>query len=203
MNALIDFDKLLDEASPFALLSEWMTTAEATEPQNPTAAQLATVDDTGFPNVRTVLIRKYDPHGLVFFTNCNSTKGRELTETPKAALLFYWRSLSRQIRIRGDIQTVTEDDADHYFASRPRESQIGAHASKQSEPLSSRDVFDAALRHYHAVFANREVPRPPHWSGYRLVPTEIEFWQERPYRLHDRIRFELHDGAWQPYLLYP
>jgi pyridoxamine 5'-phosphate oxidase len=150
---------------------------------------LATVDEKGMPDVRTVLLKGIDERGFVFYTNTESAKGRELAANPKAALLFYWKSLNRQIRIRGPVERVTPEEADAYFATRPKGAQIGAWASQQSRPLESRLAFEKAVAVYAAKYAIGAVPRPPHWSGYRIVPISMEFWHDRPFRLHDRIEF--------------
>jgi len=150
---------------------------------------LATVDPEGMPDVRTVLLKGVDERGFVFYTNTESNKGRELAANPKAALLFYWKSLNRQIRIRGPVERVTPEEADVYFATRPKGAQIGAWASQQSRPLESRLAFEKAVALYAAKYALGAVPRPPHWSGYRIVPISMEFWHDRPFRLHDRMEF--------------
>jgi pyridoxamine 5'-phosphate oxidase len=198
-----DMLTLLNDVTPFRALSEWMKTAFEAVSDYPQAAQLATVDEAGIPNVRTVLVREFGPDGFVFYTNLRSTKGRELAASPKAALLFYWRSLSRQIRIRGNVRQVSPRDADKYFAGRPRESQVGAHASKQSSHLSNREMLEAEVNHHLIAFAGRVIPRPPHWSGFRIVPITVEFWQEQPHRLHQRVLFEQHGTEWKATLLYP
>jgi pyridoxamine 5'-phosphate oxidase len=195
---------------PFALFHAWMAEAEASEPNDPNAMALATVDDAGLPDVRTVLLKGVDDasspeRGFVFYTNFESAKGRELLATPKAALLFHWKSLGRQIRVRGAVTLVSHQEADAYFASRPPMSRIGAWASQQSRPLSSREVLEAKIQHYEKKFADGTIPRPAYWSGFRVVPAEIEFWAERPFRLHDRIVFRRdapHD-SWHKSRLYP
>ena len=150
---------------------------------------LATVDADGMPNVRMVLMKGFDERGFVFYTNIDSQKGRELDRSSEGALLFYWKSLNRQVRLRGPVERVDDDEADAYFATRPRLAQIGAWASKQSAPLESRLAFEKAIALYTAKFAIGTIPRPPHWTGYRFVPLAIEFWHDRPFRLHDRIEF--------------
>jgi pyridoxamine 5'-phosphate oxidase len=166
---------------------------------------LATVDGDGLPNARMVLMKGFDEQGFVFYTNLDSQKGRELGASPKGALVFHWKSLNRQVRLRGPIEPVEDKLADAYFASRPRLAQIGAWASKQSAPLESRMAFEKSIAFYMAKFAVGTIPRPPNWSGYRLQPLTMEFWQDRPYRLHDRIEF--HRGApgtpWSKTRLYP
>lgn len=195
---------------PFLLFEAWMKEAEKSEPNDPNAMVLATVDAGGMPNVRTVLLKDVDaPHitdrGFVFYTNFESAKGRELLANPKAALLFYWKSLERQIRIRGPVSLATHGEADAYFASRPRLSRIGAWASHQSRPLSSRDVLEAKVHHFEAKFPEENIPRPAYWSGFRVLPVEMEFWMSRPFRLHDRILFrrDAPRDSWQKTRLYP
>jgi pyridoxamine 5'-phosphate oxidase len=166
---------------------------------------LATVDADGLPNARMVLLKGVDERGFVFYTNRDSQKGRELDAHPLAALVFHWKSLNKQVRVRGDVERVTDAEADAYFASRPKQAQIGAWASKQSSPLESRIAFEKAVAIYAAKYALGEVPRPPYWSGYRIVPLRIEFWQDRPFRLHDRIEFvrTTPDASWSKTRLYP
>jgi len=190
---------------PFALFREWLAEAERTEPADPEAMAVATVDAEGMPNVRMILLKGADERGFVFYTNCESAKGLELAANPKAALLFYWRSLGRQIRIRGPIEPVTDVEADAYFATRHRDSRIGAWASSQSRPLASRAALEDGVARYTKEFARADVPRPSYWHGYRVRPIEIEFWQHRDFRLHDRIAFRRPalDGAWTKTRLYP
>jgi pyridoxamine 5'-phosphate oxidase len=166
---------------------------------------LATVGADGMPNVRMVLLKDFDERGFVFYTNVDSQKGRELQAQAKAGLVFYWKSLKRQVRIRGTVEAVTAAEADSYFATRPRLAQIGAWASKQSSPLESRLAFEKAVALYTAKYAIGTVPRPPNWSGYRIVPLSIEFWHDRPYRLHDRIEFrrDAPGRPWNKTRLYP
>ncbi|MEX0590744.1 MAG: pyridoxamine 5'-phosphate oxidase [Xanthobacteraceae bacterium] len=191
-------------AEPFAPFDAWMREAKQHEPRDPDAMALATVDADGFPNVRMVLLKGWGPDGFVFYTNRESAKGAELDATVKAALVIYWKSLSRQMRMRGPIEPVSAAESDDYFASRPRGAQIGAWASQQSRPLESRAELEAAVARFEQKFAG-EVPRPPHWIGYRLVPFSVEFWAEQPYRLHDRIAFSRKSpGApWSRRRLYP
>ncbi len=190
---------------PLRLFATWLEQASQTEPNDPNAMAVATVDADGRPNVRMVLLKGFDGQGFVFYTNQNSAKGRELDATPEAALLFHWKSKSRQVRLRGPVEPVAPTEADAYFATRSRLSQIGAWASKQSEPLESRLAFEKAVALYTAKYAIGQVPRPPHWSGYRIVPLSIEFWEDRPFRLHERIAFNraAPGEAWSKTRLYP
>lgn len=185
-----------------ALLAEARAVDRAVLPE-PTAMALATVGDDGQPSVRIVLLKEVDERGFVFYTNFESRKGRELLAHPRAALCFHWQPLERQVRIEGRAEPVAPAEADAYFATRPRESQIGAWASRQSEPLTSDEELEARVREMEARFAGREVPRPPHWSGFRVVPARIEFWRNRAFRLHERILFEACDGAWRVTRLFP
>ncbi len=190
---------------PLALFRRWLTEAAAAEPIDPEAMVVATVDADGLPNARMILLKGADEGGFVFYTNCESAKGLELAASPKAALLFYWKSLGRQIRIRGAIEPATEAEADAYFATRHPMSRIGAWASSQSRPLASRAALKEAVKRYAAQFADGEVPRPAYWRGYRLRPVEIEFWQSGEFRLHDRIVFRRASpsGAWTKTRLCP
>jgi pyridoxamine 5'-phosphate oxidase len=194
-----------EASEPLRLFAEWFAEAKRSEPVNPDAMALATVDADGLPNARMVLLKGFDERGFVFYTNMDSAKGHELAGAPKAALTFYWKSLQRQIRARGNVETVSKAEADAYFATRSRMAQIGAWASKQSAALESRLAFEKAIARHAAKHAIGTVPRPPHWSGYRVVPQEIEFWQERPFRLHDRIVFRRADphSPWDKTRLYP
>jgi pyridoxamine 5'-phosphate oxidase len=190
---------------PFRLFADWLRDAEAKEVNDANAMAVASIDETGLPDVRMVLLKGFDEAGFVFYTNFESKKGRELLATRKAALLFHWKTLRRQIRIRGAVELVSDAEADAYFASRARASRIGAWASKQSRPLESRFALEKAVAEYGLKYAIGEVPRPPHWSGFRVVPQAIEFWHDRPFRLHDRIEFTRAGvGApWQKTRLYP
>jgi pyridoxamine 5'-phosphate oxidase len=190
---------------PLRLFEAWFEEATRTEPADPNAMALATVDADGMPNVRMVLLKGFDERGFVLYTNVDSQKGRELGAQAKAGLAFYWKSLKRQVRIRGPVETVTREEADAYFATRPRGAQIGAWASKQSSPLESRLAFEKAVALYAAKHALGAIPRPANWSGYRIIPLVIEFWHDRPYRLHDRIEFRRDEpgSAWNKTRLYP
>ena len=194
-----------DAEVPLALFRDWLAEAEAHEPNDANATALATVDGDGLPNVRMVLLKDADEDGFVFYTNAESAKGRELAAQPKAALCFHWKSLRRQVRVRGALAPVSDAEADAYFASRPRGSRIGAWASQQSRALESRYALEKAVAKYTAKFGLGEVPRPDYWQGYRLSPIEVEFWHDRPFRLHDRVVFRrAGDGApWSKTRLYP
>jgi pyridoxamine 5'-phosphate oxidase len=190
---------------PLRLFAAWLTDATAAEPRDPTAMTLATVDAGGLPNARMVLLKGVDERGFVFYTNIGSQKGRELDVHPQACLVFHWKSLNRQVRVRGAVERVTDAEADAYFATRPKQAQIGAWASKQSQPVESRLAFEKAVAVYATKYAIGTVPRPPNWSGYRVIPLKIEFWHDRPFRLHDRIEFvRAGIGApWGKTRLYP
>jgi pyridoxamine 5'-phosphate oxidase len=190
---------------PFGLFAVWFAEAVKSEPNDPNAMALATVDPDGLPDVRMVLLKGFDTAGFVFYSHIDSAKGRELAATPKAGLLFHWKSLRRQVRIRGTVTRVTDAEADAYFATRPKQAQIGAWASKQSQPLESRMAFEKAIAVNAAKYAIGEVPRPPGWSGWRIEPLAFEFWHDRPFRLHDRITFTrpAPDTAWSKTRLYP
>ena len=194
-----------DHDEPLRLFADWFAEAKRSEPVNPEAMALATVDADGLPNARMVLLKGFDERGFVFYTNLDSVKGQELAAAPKAALTFYWKSLQRQVRLRGSVEPVSAAEADAYFATRSRMAQIGAWASKQSSPLESRMAFEKAVALYTAKFAVGAVPRPRHWSGYRVKPQAIEFWRERPFRLHDRLVFTRSGPAapWSKTRLYP
>ncbi len=190
---------------PLRLFAVWFAEAKRSEPVNPDAMTLATVDADRLPNARMVLLKGFDERGFVFYSNADSIKGHELAAAPNAALTFYWKSLQRQVRLRGTVEDVSNEEADAYFATRSRMAQIGAWASKQSAALESRLAFEKAIARFTAKFAVGTVPRPPYWVGYRVAPTEIEFWQERPFRLHDRIAFTRTSmtAPWTKTRLYP
>jgi pyridoxamine 5'-phosphate oxidase len=192
-------------SDPFQRFAEVFALAQKAHPKDPNAMVLSTVGADGRPSSRVVLMKGFDARGFVFYTNTESNKGRELAANPRAALLFYWKSLNRQIRIRGPVERVTAEEADAYFATRPKGAQIGAWASQQSRPLESRLAFEKAVAVYAAKYAIGAVPRPPHWSGYRIVPISIEFWHDRPFRLHDRIEFRRAalGEAWTKVRMYP
>jgi pyridoxamine 5'-phosphate oxidase len=190
---------------PLRLFAAWFAEARQSEPVNPEAMTLSTIDAAGMPDARMVLLKGFDERGFVFYTNVDSIKGKELAAAPKAALTFYWKSLQRQVRLRGDVEIVSNEEADAYFATRSRMAQIGAWASKQSTALESRLAFEKAIAVQTTKFAIGTVPRPPFWSGYRVMPVQIEFWQERPFRLHDRIAFARVNSnmPWTKTRLYP
>ncbi len=190
---------------PIKLFGEWLADATEREVNDPTALALATVDDAGMPNVRMVLLKGFDDAGFTIYTNFESAKGEELLASRKAAMCFHWKSLRRQVRIRGTVEIVSDKEADAYYDSRPRGSRIGAWASRQSRPLESRFALEKSVAEYTAKFGIGEIPRPDHWSGFRVVPESIEFWHDRKFRLHDRMRFEREpeNGSWRKTRLYP
>lgn len=188
---------------PFTLFDEWFAEALASEVNDPEAMAFATADARGRPSVRMVLLRRVGPDGFGFFTNLDSRKGIELAENPHGALAIHWKSLRRQVRAEGPVEQVSDAEADEYFASRSRASRIGSWASDQSRPLENRDVFERRVEEMQGRFEGRDVPRPPRWSGFRLIPNAIEFWSDRPHRLHERRLFTLADGRWSEGLLYP
>lgn len=204
MKSLTD-DDFTAADEPFDLFERWFADASKSEPNDPNAMALATVDPDGLPDVRMVLLKGFDRDGFVFYTNLESAKGGELAANPKAAIVFHWKSLTRQVRVRGPVEHVTSAEADEYFNSRPRDSRIGAWASQQSRPLESRFALEKAVAVNAAKFAVGHVPRPPHWSGFRIKPVQIEFWHDRPFRLHDRVVFRraTPDGGWTKERLYP
>lgn len=193
-----------DERDPIALFSEWLEEAKKTEINDPTAVALGTVDADGMPNVRMVLLKGHDAEGFVFYTNFESAKGAEILSSMKAAMCFHWKTLRRQVRIRGTVEEVTTKEADEYYQTRPRGSRIGAWASKQSRPLESRFALEKAVAEFTAKFGVGKIPRPAHWSGFRIKPTYFEFWHDRPFRLHDRVVFnDDGSGGWMTERLYP
>ncbi|MBY3186394.1 pyridoxamine 5'-phosphate oxidase [Rhizobium sp. 25PS6] len=194
-----------ESGEPFKLFAEWLKEAEASEPNDPNAVALATVDEDGLPNVRMVLLKGFDDDGFVFYTNFESQKGREILGQKKAAMCFHWKSLRRQVRLRGPVEIVTDAEADAYFKTRARGSRIGAWASRQSRPLESRFALEKAVAEYTARYAIGEIPRPAHWSGFRIRPTSIEFWKDQKFRLHDRVEFRrpLPEGEWEKVRMYP
>ncbi|MBW9115775.1 pyridoxamine 5'-phosphate oxidase [Rhizobium cauense] len=190
---------------PFDLFAEWLKEAEASEINDPNAVALATVDEDGLPNVRMVLLKGFDQDGFVFYTNFESQKGQEILGQRKAAMCFHWKTLRRQVRLRGPVEIVSDEEADAYFKTRARGSRIGAWASKQSRPLESRFALEKAVAEYTARYAIGEIPRPAHWSGFRIRPLSIEFWKDQKFRLHDRIEFRRAspEGNWAKVRMYP
>jgi pyridoxamine 5'-phosphate oxidase len=207
----LDDGGITPRPDPFALFQDWMTEAEASEPSDPNAMALATADADGVPNVRMVLLKGADAHGFVFFSNSQSIKGGELAANPQAALNFHWKSLRRAVRVKGSIAQVSDAEADAYFATRPKDSQIGAWASPQSRPMPTSDskngrwVFEKAIAEYALKYGLTRVPRPPYWTGWRLTPTRIEFWRDRPFRLHDRLVYARAEpgAAWTTERIFP
>jgi pyridoxamine 5'-phosphate oxidase len=194
-----------EAGEPFALFDAWFEEAKASEPNDPNGMALSTVDADGLPNVRMVLLNGRSPEGFVFYTNTQSQKGEELAGQPRAAALFHWKSLRRQVRIRGPVSRVSDAEADAYFQSRPRDSRIGAWASQQSRPLESRFALEKAVASYALKFGVGDVPRPPHWTGFRIAPVYFEFWRDGAFRLHDRIAFRrpAPGEPWTKTRLYP
>lgn len=196
-------DTVYDGENPIALFVDWLAEAGKSEPNDPNAMTLATVDADGMPDARIVLLKDIDAEGFTFYSNYQSAKGLELEARPVAALVFHWKSLRRQVRVRGTVEPVTAAEADAYFASRARESRIGAWASEQSRPLDSRDALEQRVAAETERFEGQDVPRPEHWSGWRLKPVAIEFWRDRAFRLHDRMQFKRVDENWERVRLYP
>lgn len=203
-SAAPDPDSLIDTGSdPIALFRRWLAAATEREPNDPTAMALATVSADGQPSLRMVLLKGVDENGFVFYTNLESQKARELAANPHAALLFHWKSLRRQVRVEGPVTRVSDEDADAYFATRPRGAQIGAWASRQSHSLESRFALEKRVAEYTAKFGLGKIARPDFWSGYRVQPQRLEFWQDRPFRLHDRLVFVRTGNGWRTDKLYP
>jgi pyridoxamine 5'-phosphate oxidase len=191
------------QTDPLNIFNEWFEQAKASESDHADAATLATSDRNGMPHARIVLVKVADQNGFTFFTNLGSAKSVELQENPRAALCFHWKTRKYQVRVEGTVQAVSAEEADRYFATRPRLSQIGAWASKQSQPLEGDWDFESALAKYTAKFGAGEIPRPPFWSGFRILPIRIEFWEERPFRLHKRRSFTEQNGRWLEQSLFP
>lgn len=194
---------LLSEADPYALFREWLAEAVAKEPNDANAMAVATADPDGLPDVRMVLLKDVDERGFVFYTNLESAKGRQLAANPQAAVLFHWKSLRRQVRARGQVTRVSDEEADAYFATRARPAQLGAWASDQSRPLTDRLALEKRIAEVGLRFGLGKVPRPPHWSGFRIEPQAIEFWRDRPFRLHERLVFQRAAEGWTTRRLFP
>ena len=205
MGGPVDDGGIAPRDDPFTLFQSWMTQAEASEPSDPNAMALATASEDCMPNVRMVLLKGVDRNGFVFYSNVESVKGGELVQNPRAAINFHWKSLRKAVRAQGSVAQVSDAEADAYFATRPKDSQIGAWASPQSRPMEGRFVFEKALAEYGMKFALTKVPRPPYWTGWRLTPLRIEFWRDRPFRLHDRLVYlrDHAEGVWRTERLFP
>jgi pyridoxamine 5'-phosphate oxidase len=201
--AAADAVPLPDDADPIALFAQWFAEAKAKEVNDPNAMAVATSDEAGLPDVRMVLLKDFSAEGFTFYTNLQSAKGQELAANPQAALLFHWKSLRRQVRVRGPVEQVSDAEADAYFATRARGSQIGAWASDQSRPLESRMALEKRIAAVGLKYAVAAPPRPPHWSGFRVIPRHIEFWRDRPFRLHERLVFDQGRNGWLTGRLYP
>jgi pyridoxamine 5'-phosphate oxidase len=201
----LDDGGITPRTDPFVLFQEWLKEAEGAEPNDPNAMALATADAGGVPDVRMVLLKGVDERGFVFYSNADSIKGAELAANPKAALNFHWKALRKAVRVQGTAARVSDAEADAYFATRPKDSQIGAWASPQSRPMEGRFVFEKAIAEYAVKYALTKVPRPPHWTGWRITPLRIEFWRDRPFRLHDRLVYvrAAADRPWQTERLFP
>ena len=193
----------VNAADPFELFPVWLAEAEETEPNDPNAMQVASVDGDGLPDVRTVLLKGFDRRGFVFYTNYESAKGQQIIEAGKAALVFHWKTRARQVRARGAVEIVSDEEADAYYRSRPRGSRIGAWASEQSRPLESREALLERTAALEAEYEGRDIPRPPHWGGLRIVPSQIEFWQDGEFRLHDRVVFVREGERWRGQRMNP
>lgn len=204
-NPNTEIPEMLGADDPLVQFAAWFEEARKAEPNDPNGMALASVDGAGLPDIRMVLLKGFDARGFVFFTNFESAKGEELLAQPRAALLFHWKSLRRQVRIRGAVSVVDAAEADAYFASRPRDSRIGAWASRQSRPLKGRAELVKEVARYALKYPFGEVPRPPHWSGFRVAPLQIEFWRDGAFRLHDRLvyRREAAEAAWRTEKLFP
>lgn len=196
-------DPELASQDPLEKFARWMKDAEGSEPSLPNAASLATATPDGRPSLRMVLLKEYSADGFVFYTNLESRKGEELAANPRAAMCFHWKSLTRQVRVEGTVEVLDDGEADTYFATRDRESKIGAWASRQSQPLQRRFELEREVAKYAAKYVVGDIPRPDFWSGYRLKPVRVEFWSQRPFRLHDRLQFDRMDGGWRLTRLYP